>query len=70
MKPDELREMNDSLNMDALERDDDGCTICPKCDGRQWRAVKNLSLGPGVYEVRCDKCNGLGWVESEDPVRP
>lgn len=57
-------------NFSTLLRDDDGCTICPKCDGRQWRAVKDWNLGPGVYEVRCYQCNGLGWIEQEDPVRP
>ena len=54
----------------TLSRNEDGCTICPKCDGRQWRAVKDWRLGPGVYEVKCDQCNGLGWVEQEDAVRP
>lgn len=54
----------------TLQRDEDGCTICPSCNGNQWRAVKNRSLGPGIYEVRCDECNGFGWVDQEHGVRP
>ena len=53
-----------------LKSDADGCTICPKCDGQRWRAVKNPRLGPGIYEVVCDKCNGFGWVDKEHEARP
>lgn len=54
----------------TLSTDADGCTVCPACGGNQWRAVKDPRLGPGIYEARCDACNGFGWVEQEDPVRP
>lgn len=54
----------------ALKLDNNGCTICHACGGNQWRAVKDPRLGPGIYEVRCDKCNGFGWIDEEHPVRP
>lgn len=53
-----------------LGTESSGCTICPECKGNQWRAVKNSRIGPGIYEVRCDKCNGFGWIDEEHPVRP
>lgn len=53
-----------------LKTDENGCTICPVCSGNKWRAVKEPRLGPGVYEVRCDNCNGLGWIDEERSVRP
>lgn len=65
---------------EAITRDADGRTtagqehwydnICPACNGKQWRAVKDIWLGPGVYEVRCYTCNGFGWIDEEHPVRP
>lgn len=53
-----------------LRPDKDGFTVCPSCRGNQWRAVKIPRLGSGVYEVRCDDCNGFGWVDEEHGVRP
>lgn len=53
-----------------LTTNEDGCTVCPSCNGKTWKAVKNWSLGPGVYEVTCDVCNGHGWIEEEHPTRP
>lgn len=54
----------------ALTTDENGCTICPNCNGNKWKAVKNPRLGPGVYEARCDKCKGHGWIEQEHETRP
>lgn len=57
-------------NSGWLQTADDGCTVCPECRGQTWRAAKAPRLGPGVYEVRCDKCNGFGWIDREDITRP
>ena len=62
--------MSDIVERAELKRDEDGCTICPACSGNRWRAVKDPRLGPGIYEARCDKCNGFGWIDEEHPVRP
>lgn len=62
--------MSDIVEKMKLKTDENGYTICPQCDGQRWRAVKEPRLGPGVYEVRCDRCNGMGWMGQEDPVRP
>jgi DnaJ-class molecular chaperone len=56
--------------VDGLKTDPDGYTICPACNGNKWKAVKTPRLGPGVYETRCDKCNGYGWIEHEHETRP
>ena len=65
-----MADLNITIPPEALTRDADGCTICPACNGKQWRAVKDIRLGPGVYEVRCYTCNGFGWIDAEHPVRP
>lgn len=66
--------MSNTADWEREERrfavDKDGCTVCPDCNGNTWRGVRNPRLGPGVYEVRCDTCNGYGWVDQEHEVRP
>lgn len=48
----------------------DTSTKCETCGGNGWRAVRNASLGPGLYEVNCDNCGGHGWVEGPEDARP
>lgn len=50
--------------------EEDNSTRCAACGGNGWRAVRNSLLGPGIYEVRCDDCNGFGWVEGPEDSRP
>jgi len=62
--------MSDIVERPKLTTDKDGCTLCPECKGNTWKAVRNPRLGSGVYEVRCDRCNGFGWINEGKGVRP
>ncbi len=48
---------------------------CPKCDGAGRVAVVDIDETPGVegyrplrsyHAAKCDRCNGLGFGESDD----
>lgn len=41
---------------------------CPRCRGEGWLLQRAPRLGPGLYEVTCEHCNGHGVVavDAED----
>lgn len=43
---------------------------CPRCRGEGWFLQRAPRLGPGLYEVTCERCNGHGAVavDAEDEV--
>ena len=43
---------------------------CPRCRGEGWLLQRAPRLGPGLYEVTCEHCNGHGAVavDAEDEV--
>ena len=43
---------------------------CPRCRGEGWLLQRAPRLGPGLYEVTCEHCNGHGAVavDAEDEI--
>lgn len=43
---------------------------CDRCGGEGWFLQRNLSLGPGLYEATCPKCEGHGAyaTDADDEV--
>lgn len=43
---------------------------CERCRGEGWFLERNLSLGPGLYETTCPKCEGHGAyaTDAEDEI--
>ena len=43
---------------------------CPRCRGAGWLLQRAPSLGRGLYEIDCERCNGHGAVavDAEEEV--